>query len=207
MSAAMSPYSIAVAPRLSAPSLRKIVRIAITPPSSGPRPQGWFSGCGVNNSYRAISLTAASMLAGVQAAKWRISNVSTVRRPSPRAERMLCGRGGRASRSGARTSQKDVGAPMARKSRPRSRATNRRPATRSTSTTGWMKPAAESSGRAPTARSAGWTWGDATPWTASAARIAARSWGRVSPPDSAPMNKASGAMARRDRAAARAAGR
>src|SRR3954470_5912184 len=52
INAAIRPYSIAVAPRSSARSMRKIFRIAITPPSSGPRPRGGFTSLPVNNSCR-----------------------------------------------------------------------------------------------------------------------------------------------------------
>ena len=184
MSAAINPYSIAVAPRLSAPSLRKIVRIAITPPSSGPRPRGRFIRIWVNNSCSRLKLTprhhSSCGCAGVHAAKCRISNVSTVRSPSPASAKASARprlapvsiryRGTGARGCWSRPSLEDRRrAGQASDTRP-ARDRHRRPA----STKPGDAPAAE---RAPRLRSADGHGALRRPRRASAARIAARSWG------------------------------
>ena len=70
MSAAISPYSIAVAPFWSVSNLRNVFRIAFTPPSSGPRPRGLFTSLRVNNSCGA-EVNGASSIAGSAAASRR----------------------------------------------------------------------------------------------------------------------------------------
>ncbi len=124
MRATMSPYSIAVAPFWFASIRRIVFRIAITPPSSGPRPRGRNSRYGLTTPavQRLTALHPFAGSEGVQAAKWSSSNVS-VERPSRAADAKCRSAAAIAARDSGRRERAErmLVAPIARRSRTRSR--------------------------------------------------------------------------------------
>ncbi len=128
-------------------------------------------------SLTATAVNAASSVAMSTRRSGRNSKVSMVRAPSP-AARNACDAASPSKRvSGRPLAVRILVAAIALRSATSRSSERYDTRTRSTSTTGRSNPAATSSGARAEASIRGWTWGVAAPDTASAMRIAARSWG------------------------------